>query len=161
MSNYKDIFNKLQSLKRGKLYILEYESSQSGLRVSGKELFKTNKNYIIETKDYETYESVVLAKEKGLLKDGSSGKNELRIKNTFLYLNENTKIVKLRVPVISTINDKYFIRENLECEYNQVSKEKYYEEISKHGWKKRECVAQRFQSFNISKIKSIKEYKKK
>lgn len=155
----KEIFNKLQHLDEDKKYLIEYETEQSGLRVSGKGLFKSKKTYLIETREYDSYDSVYNAKKDGTLKSGNAGINEIRIAETFLYVNENTQTVKLRVPVLGVEKEIYYMRKDCDSKYKKVSKEEYYEEASKHGWKKREYVAQRFQSFNILKIKSVRKAK--
>lgn len=160
MNKKNEILKKLQHLNNDSKYVIEYETEQSGIRVSGKGLFKSKKKYLIETKDYDEYDSVHKAKQEGTLKNGNAGINEVRIAETYLYVNQNTETVKLRVPVLDVLKETYYLKKDSSDKFKKVDKNVYYEEISKHGWKKREYVAQRFQSFNVLKIKSIKEYRK-
>lgn len=145
--------NVLFNLKKDKKYILDYESEQSGLKKDFKGKFKKVSQYIIETSDYFESEYVKKAKEDGILTNGKSGVNEVSIV-PFIYLNVNTKKIKLRVPVLSSKVIEYFY------EGNACSEKTYFEKLTECGWKPKSVVYlwNRFQSFEIDKIKKISPY---
>lgn len=148
MNKKKDLFN----LKPNKRYVLVYKSEQSRLKKQYVGQFVKESEYIIETSDYFKNEMVIKAKQDGVLGDGKSGENE-RMVFPFIYYNIKTGINKLRVPVIDSKVLKYYFK-NKKC-----SKEKYFSELEKAGFKPQSVTYlwNRFQSFNIDKIKSIKE----
>jgi len=141
--------NLLFNLKEGCKYKIIYLSNQSGLKKEFDGIFKKQTEYVIETRDY--FSGFVLdAKKNELLKDGRSGIYEKLI-FPFIYLNINTNKQKLRVPVVGHNVLKYYIKNKV------VSEHKYLEELQKVGWRPKSVTYSwnRFQSFDIEKIKSI------
>lgn len=145
--------NLFLNFKKDKKYIIVYESEQSGLKKDFKGKFKKKSEYIIQTSDYFESEYVKKAKEDGVLGDGKSGINEIQIA-PFIYLNVNTKKIKLRVPVLSSKVIEYFYDDK------NISEKDYFKKLEEIGWKPKSVVYSwnRFQSFEIDKIKKISNH---
>lgn len=143
----------LFDLQPNKKYIITYKSKQSKVRKQFDGVFEKETEYVIETSDYFKNEMVQKAKEEGILGDGKSGENE-RMVFPFIYYNIKTGTNKLRVPVLDSKVLKYFFK------HRKCTKEKYFKELEKTGFKPQSVTYlwNRFQSFNIDKIKTIKEF---
>ena len=141
-------------LKAGRFAAFIYESEPSGLRVAHKGRFLKSAKYIVQAANYANFKSVVDAKASGELGDGFAGKNEIPVEGyPFLYWNEKTGKLKIRIPVNRDNGGDSFSVDGIPC-----SKEEFYEALAEAGWKPRPApVAQRFQSFELSKIRLIEK----
>lgn len=141
-------------LKAGRFAAFIYESEPSGLRVAHKGRFLKSAKYVVQAANYGNYKSVQAAKESGELGDGQAGKNEIQIEEyPFLYWNSKTEKLKIRIPVNKDNGGDEFSVDGVPC-----SKEEFYKALAEAGWKPRPSpVAQRFQAFELSKIRLIEK----
>lgn len=141
-------------LKAGRFAAFAYESEPSGLRVAHRGRFLKTARYVVQAANYGNYKSVQAAKESGELGDGLAGKNEIQIEEfPFLYWNPKTQKLKIRIPVNRDNGGDSFSVDGIPC-----TKEEFYEALSAAGWKPRPApVAQRFQAFELSKIRLIEK----
>ena len=141
-------------LKAGRFAAFIYESEPSGLRVAYKGRFVKSAKYTVQAANYGNYKSVIAAKASGELGDGFAGKNEVPVEDyPFLFWNSKTGKLKIRVPVNRDNGGDEFFVDGIPC-----SKEEFYEALSSAGWKPRPApVAQRFQAFEVSKIRLIEK----
>lgn len=141
-------------LKAGRFVAFIYESEPSGLRAAHKGRFLKSARYTVQAANYGNYKSVQAAKASGELGDGFAGKNEIPIEEyPFLYWNEKTGKLKIRIPVNRDNGGDSFSVDGIPC-----TKEEFYSALREAGWKPRPApVAQRFQAFELSKIRLIEK----
>lgn len=150
LSRYRRVLEVLkQSLVGGRFAAFSYES-EPRVRAAHRGRFIKIARYTVQAADYGNYKSVIAAKESGELGDGFAGKNEIPVEGYhFLYWNEKTGKLKIRIPVQKDNGGDSFFADGL-----PVGKEAFYEAIKEAGWKPAPpSVAQRFQSFEVAKIR--------
>lgn len=155
IERFRSLLEALRSLlKAGRFVAFIYESEPSGLRAAHKGRFLKSAKYTVQAANYGNYKSVQAAKASGELGDGFAGKNEVPVEDyPFLFWNEKTQKLKIRIPVNRDNGGDEFFVDGIPC-----SKEEFYEALSSAGWKPRPpSVAQRFQAFELSKIRLIEK----
>ena len=155
LERFRNLLEVLRSLLRaGRFVAFIYESEPSGLRVAHKGRFLKSARYTVQAACYANYKSVQAAKASGELGDGLAGKNEVAVEGfPFLYWNEKTQKLKIRVPVNRDNGGDFFSVDGIPC-----TKEEFYAALREAGWKPRPpAVAQRFQAFELSKIRLIEK----
>lgn len=155
LERFRNLLEALRSmLKAGRFAAFIYESEPSGLRAAHKGRFLKSARYTVQAACYANYKSVQAAKASGELGDGLAGKNEIPVEGfPFLYWNEKTEKLKIRVPVNRDNGGDFFSVDGIPC-----TKEQFYAALKEAGWKPRPpSVAQRFQAFEVSKIRLIEK----
>lgn len=155
IERFRNLLEALRALLRaGRFVAFIYESEPSGLRAAHKGRFLKSAKYVVQAANYGHYKSVIAAKAAGELGDGFAGKNETQVEGfPFLYWNAKTEKLKIRIPVNRDNGGDEFFVDGIPC-----TKEEFYEALSAAGWKPRPpSVAQRFQAFELSKIRLIEK----
>ena len=155
LERFRNLLEALKAiLKAGRFAAFIYESEPSGLRVAHRGRFLKTSRYVVQAANYANYKSVQAAKASGELGDGFAGKNEVPIEEyPFLYWNEKTQKLKIRIPVNRDNGGDSFWVDGIPC-----TKEQFYAALKEAGWKPRPApVAQRFQAFELSKIRLIEK----
>ena len=155
LERFRSLLEALKSiLKAGRFAAFIYESEPSGLRAAHKGRFLKSARYTVQAANYGNYKSVQAAKASGELGDGLAGKNEVPVDGfPFLYWNTKTEKLKIRVPVNRDNGGDSFSVDGIPC-----TKEEFYEALAEAGWKPRPApIAQRFQAFEVSKIRLIEK----
>lgn len=137
------------SLVGGRFAAFSYES-EPRVRAAHRGRFLKVARYVVQAANYANYKSVIAAKKSGELGDGLAGKNEIPVEGyPFLYWNSKTGKLKIRIPVCKDDGGDSFFADG-----SPVGKEAFYAAIREAGWKPAPpAVAQRFQSFEVSKIR--------
>ena len=155
IERFRSLLEALRTLLRaGRFVAFIYESEPSGLRVAHRGRFLKSAKYTVQAACYANYKSVQEAKASGELGDGFAGKNEIPVEEyPFLYWNEKTQKLKIRVPVNRDNGGDEFFIDGIPC-----TKEEFYAALAEAGWKPRPApIAQRFQAFELSKIRLIEK----
>lgn len=150
ITRYRRVLEVLKnSLIGGRFAAFSYES-EPRVRAAHRGRFIKIARYVVQAADYGNFKSVIAAKESGELSDGFAGKNEVPVEGYhFLYWNEKTGKLKIRIPVQKDNGGDTFFADG-----SPVCKEAFYEAIRAAGWKPAPpSVAQRFQSFEVAKIR--------
>lgn len=150
LSRYRRVLEVLKSsLIGGRFAAFSYES-EPRVRAAHRGRFLKVARYVVQAADYGNFKSVIAAKASGELGDGFAGKNEIPVEGySFLYWNTKTGKLKIRIPVCKDDGGDSFFADG-----SPVGKEEFYAAIREAGWKPAPpSVAQRFQSFEVSKIR--------
>lgn len=154
LTRYNRVIEALKTrLVAGRFVAFSYESEPRVLAAHRGRFVKVAR-YVVQAANYGRFKSVIAAKESGELGNGLAGKNEIPVEECqFLYWNEKTGKLKVRLPVVRDDGGDEFFADGL-----PVGKAEFYSAIEGAGWKPApKQKAQRFQSFELSKIRLIEK----